>query len=1389
MFGAGTMNAKGMSSLKLVKLVSKSLLTMFIVVCSGQVSAGPLNLADGVLEVSTGVEPNIVILNDDSGSMDHGVMAPKMSEGDYIYDTLHYQYVYPDPGIVIPVSGSALAPAANIKETTLVTVYDPVTPSNSTRVRDNSKDWGVVPTEASLLAKGLPLGGVWRARYSGFNQIYYNPQVTYKPWKGVDRNGVAYQDINPGAAIFDPYNPNSQITKYDLTAVSSYTTRLQCSVAAKAAGTCIYLWEFNRDPTVLRSQAFEREELTVTGFYPAHYYTWGTDTNSDGLPDASGDTNSDGLVDEAEPHSLIEIRSGGCSTGAVCPTSFKRNEFNIVTKAGRSDCASSNGDGTVNCTYNEEIQNFANWFSYYRKRDLTVKAAFSGVIEDATLGRIGYATLHDAGSVSIPVASMDPALGSTNKDTLFSKLFDTRPTGGTPLRENLHEVGNYFQCQGENIFGTAASNPGDANCPVQAAPHGNCQANHAVLITDGYYNGRPTNSSSNKNSSASFTAKIGNDDSDDDSDWDGGLNDAFGDAAFGANFTQTLADVAMYYYENDLHTTLSDVVRMTKADVDGYNGNSSVTVTDTMHQHMKTHTIGFGVVGSLNDNDIPVLPNEINTPGAWTDPTVRDSPEKIDDLRHAAFNGRGVFSNAGDPVILSKDLEKIFDVIGTGEGAASAVAFNSQTIQSDSLVFRAFFDIQSNSGDLVAQKIKADGTLRTDIFGDPIYEWSAADRLDSKTSSSSDSRIIITYDDNGTSSQGVPFQWNGSPSINTTQQAQLNADPSYASGPPVNVTPPTLGDKRLGYLRGHSVDEGLIYDDGEFRVRLATDGKLGDIVHSTPVYVGKPPFTRRNSAMYPGEFPNNVPDLYTTFKADNVNRDAVVYVGANDGMLHAFDADNGDELFAYVPNILFNKLPDLTHQDYNHQFYVDLTPSINDIFMVADGQSTASWNTVLVGGLGAGGKGYYALNITDPTGFNTESNAADNVMWEFTEADDGSIGNSDLGYSFSAPVIAMSNADIDSDGENDWVAIFGNGYNSTSTDGDAAIYIAFIEEGQDGVWTAGSDYIKIDTGNGKAESSDGATPNGIGEVRAVDTNGDGTVDVLYAGDLQGNLYRIDVTDTNESNWDSGGNQDIIFKARYGTSYPRSIVQPITKSPIVVEHSTQSGHIVIFATGSWMTTDDAISTDIQSIYGIWDDGSGDEVEMLDADNHLIEQVFTNHYNQEHGFTVRSLTNNAINWKNIGDTNQQEKGWYIDLDMPPATGSGIEYPGERAVRNLQLRGGLLFVNTIIPKSSNACSSGAGGFELGFNPETGGSGTKIIFDIDNDGVFDLSDNINDTVGDVNIVTGIRFDNATPSDAAFIGSYRLTQLSDKSVRSVATNTKGSTSAGRNSWREVIFH
>ena len=699
-----------------------------------------------------------------------------------------------------------------------------------------------------------------------------------------------------------------------------------------------------------------------------------------------------------------------------------------------------------------------------------------------------------------------------------------------------------------------------------------------------------------------------------------------------------------------------------------------------------------------------------------------------------------------------------------------------------------FFNTQDNTGSLVAQRINFDGTLNVDGNGDPIFEWNAAEELDQKTSASGDSRVIITYDDNGSSSSGAAFRWTGTSKI--TGPRNNTSTQMYALDQPVPANVSDIGDERLNYLRGHSINEGPTFDDGEFRIRPSSNGKMGDIVHSTPVYVGEPSFVGRISGEFPGEFPSNVDDLYTTFKADNANRTSVVYVGANDGMLHAFKAGDGEELFAYVPNILFNKLSDLTDPDYDHQFYVDLTPSINDVFMRKGGSSNASWNTVLVGGLGAGGKGYYALNITDPSEFTSESNAADNVMWEFTEADDGIIGNSDLGYTFSAPLLAMSNADMNGDGEKDWLAIFGNGYNSTSANGDAAVYLAFIEAGQDGVWTAGTDYIKISTGKGKAESSDGTTPNGIGGVRGIDVDGNGTVDYLYAGDLQGNLYKFDITSTNESNWSNSSNMDILFQARYGTSYPRTTVQPITNRPVVIKHPDEPGYIVIFATGSWMTSDDATSTDIQSIYGIWDNGSGNLVEMIDSDNHLIEQEFTNITNKEHGFTVRSLTNNAINWKDNGSNNNKVLGWFIDFDMPPAGSStGIEYPGERAVRNLQLRGDFLFVNTIIPKSSNPCNTGAGGFELAFNPATGGSGSDFIFDINADGTFDLDDNINNSAGDAYIVAGIRFDDTTPTDAAFIGKYRVTQQSDKTVRSIGTNTETTATTGRNSWRELIVH
>ena len=1226
-------------------------LSLMLGLFAGNAGAGPLNLSDNALEVVVGVEPNIMIVSDDSGSMDWEVMSTDYAHGGRFTGT------QPD--------GSSPAGSGSVKHRD----------SNDDGIADCGFNSGTFHGYLYIVEFGSNTYGddgrdcntaddeAWRIRNSDFNPMYFDPKKTYKPWEGVDINGNPYGDIDITNAPDNPYNPQEFI---DLTRHNSNW----------GGGTTRF--ESDRDG-----------DGQPDGF---RYYTW---TDLDG----------DGLFDDGEE------------------TEHKIRDEDPATQ-----------------------QNFANWFSYYRKRDLTAKAAFSAAVKPAETARIGYATINNNANNRIRVASMNVSPASGNKRALLNELFRTRPASGTPLRRALRNTGRYFDCAAGDIFGSSsASSPGSANCPVLSSDDGGqCQQNYTILMTDGFWNGG--------------SPGVGNTDAGS-GDFDGG--------AYADGISNTLADVAMHYYETDLHS-LADEVPTTLRDISGYLGTTSPF--ETMHQHMATYTVGFGVTGNITAD-----PGDPAAAFDWPDATAGNA-EKIDDLRHAAYNGRGQFLSANDPATLSQAMSDIFTDIAKSTGTATAVAFNTQEVDAGSLVFRASFNTKTNKGDLVAHAVSVDPVSKN-IVVSQTATWSAAEQLDTKLTNNSDSRTIITYKDTGTgTSTGIPFEWNSLSSGPGSQQALLDNPQPANVDPAVN----TFGDERLNYLRGHSIDEGSNGADGEFRERSAVAGKLGDIVHSTPVFVGKPQFYGRNG----GAYPQTAGDTYTDFVTAYENRNELTYVGANDGMLHAFDTSDGSEVFAYVPGVLYNKLSNLTDPNYSHEFFVDLTVAVNDAFFTpatgGTNSGTLSWNTILIGGLGAGGKGYYALNVTDPNALDTEAEAMKNVLWEFTEADDGGVGNSDLGFTFSQPLISMSNVK-DGSGNQKWVAVFGNGYNSTSADGDATLYVLFLEGGQDGVWTADSDFIKISTGMGKAESSDNSTPNGIGGVRGIDLDGNGTLDYVYAGDLQGNLYRFDLSGNTTTSWKK--TPKIIFQARYDPS-GANVVQPITTVPIAVPHPTDSGLIVITATGSWMTTDDATSTDIQSIYGIWDDLSNTP---LVTANQLVEQVFTNQINKEEGYTVRTLTNNTINWVNTGAAKDKVKGWYIDLDMPAAgTTAPVEYPGERAVRNLQLRGGLLFVNTIIPRPTSACSAGAGGFELGFNPYNGGSGSKVIFDLNSDNDFGKLDNVNDTEGDANIVTGIRFDTDTPTDSAFIGNQRMTQEGDD-IRSFGTNTDGNIGEGRTSWREIV--
>jgi type IV pilus assembly protein PilY1 len=322
------------------------------------------------------------------------------------------------------------------------------------------------------------------------------------------------------------------------------------------------------------------------------------------------------------------------------------------------------------------------------------------------------------------------------------------------------------------------------------------------------------------------------------------------------------------------------------------------------------------------------------------------------------------------------------------------------------------------------------------------------------------------------------------------------------------------------------------------------------------------------------------------------------------------------------------------------------------------------------------------------------------------------------------------------------------------------------------------DFVKLDTGFGVPASGPRAGfPNGLGTPRGIDVDGNGTIDYAYAGDTLGNFFRFDMTSADFSEW----TVTKIFEAKYvDPATATETPQPITTQPIVIQHPTEpDGYIVIFGTGSYITDADGTNEDVQSLYGIWDRLGP---ELITKDD-LVEQNYENRIDATFG-NVRVLSDNAVDYS----VESRRKGWFIDLDPPAAGGTQDvdppEFPGEKAIRNIQMRGGIAFVNSVIPRSNTSCTSQAGGFALAFCPGTGGTTClegNQIFDLNNDGVFDSGD---ETGGDV--VAATRFEDAVPTDSTFIGESRVTQLSDQSLDASLTNTAGGINTGRLSWKQL---
>lgn len=1065
------------------------------------------------------------------------------------------------------------------------------------------------------------------------------------------------------------------------------------------------------------------------------YNVWSDTHGFSGTQPTSGTINKtdggNGIVDWWDEHLQFTVNASSIDVNSITYTGVGNVETTTyVTTLNGTGTHSELGDKTIA----EVQQNIANWYQYYRRRSFVTKAAIAQVISNKSDYRYGLNFINNStfsfDGANTTLVEMPSGNGSISYNTkLIDGLFNlTWPALGTPLRQGLKRAGEYFD-----------NNDGRTDPIIEQ-----CQQNFSVLFTDGYWNG-------------STSPGVGNVDGD--------------------SYSNSVADVAKYYYDQDLSTFADNVV-----------GNVFDTAT---HQHMVTYTVAFGVSGNLIDSDNDgwpevVVGNDANgdplnmETGDWGDPFIADSPDKIDDLWHAAFNSKGSFISAETPEDVSQALNDALSNIIDRSGSAASVAFNTTTLTQGSAVYLALFSSSNNkwSGDILSFELDP---LTGDVADNPT--WQAADVLDALASPTT-SRNIFTY--NG--STGVPFLW---ANLTATQQADFKVEPNNTV-----TTDASKSLARLNFMRGDRSNEDGSGGTYTFRNRSSL---LGDTVNSTPVYVGKPILSWPSVDPFPYTIGTNT---YSDFKESSAKtREAIIYQGSNDGMLHGFKASDGSEALAYIPTSVFSSssatsgLHYLTDVDYTHRYYVDMPLTISDVYIDKNSDATLDWYTVLIGGGGAGSKGLFALDITDPSLFvENDTNAASLVLWEFDQTDD-----SDMGFTFSKPTIAMMN-------NGRWAAIFGNGYNSTGS-GEAVLFIVFIDGGLDGTWTSGTDYLKISTGVGSINASDCSNAssdcNGLSTPQVVDLDGDKIVDRVYAGDLKGNMWVFDVSDSSNnatSNWEvafesGNGNNAVpapLFTATYHNtltdgdppSQVTTTAQPITDKPILVKHPDGLGGdpdvLVFFGTGQYLIDGDVSNSAVQSFYGVWDNNSSLSTPLTPAN--LIEQEFLSatFVNDETDVSsqVRVLTDNIIDYAN-GD-----KGWMINLTLAS---------GERVIVDPDVRGDLVFFNTWIPET-NPCDPGGSGFLMSVKQSNGGRPDEAAFDLNRDGNVDAGDlvSVTTTVDDEEVVTyyapsGELFDAGLPASSSFLSNKQYTpgtdgeEIDDREVEDLSDSE-----TGRLSWQEL---
>lgn len=676
------------------------------------------------------------------------------------------------------------------------------------------------------------------------------------------------------------------------------------------------------------------------------------------------------------------------------------------------------------------------------------------------------------------------------------------------------------------------------------------------------------------------------------------------------------------------------------------------------------------------------------------------------------------------------------DASASARSIAGTAVSNKNFTQVGSSIFQGAFDLSDWSGDVVSMPVAVSTSFDVTVGAKP--DWSASDKLAGLPTPAVSRNIVVGR--SGATAQPVAtsFIWGD---IDKTLQAQL-------STPAPAAVADSYGEDRLNYLKGDRSKEGTLFRQ---RARL-----LGDIINSGVAYSGTP------STSLGGE------PGYAEFHSKTASRAAAVFVGANDGMLHAFDAKTGDELFGYIPSWMGPHLAALADPAYAHRSYVDAPPAVAE---AQTGKFASDWKTVLVSGTGAGGRGVFALDVTDPAAF-----TADSVMWEFTQADDA-----DMGYVMGKPqIVKMRVSGPGAAPKYRWFAAVASGVNNYVADsngirsatGRPALFLLALDKEAGASWSSSgstANYYKISLPVDSALSAKYAT----GMINFGVAYGSAReVAQIYAGDLHGDLWKLDFSRVAATDWSmdklSSYKRGAAPVPLYSARSAKGDVQPITMAPSLVAGPPANGHdtvFVAFGTGKFIETADKTAAQKDTLYVIHD--NGDPTPDLDSASGAViggrGRLAVGTIDSAGKVTVP-----AFIWGRAAsdDDASQRSGWYADFAAL----------GERQISNAIVTGDSLIFGSTIPGTASAGCAGAGsGREYLVNIDTGHGTSK-----DSD-VGLLGEPVVGTVSEATSYT-------TSSTTGRRTQTTTQQVLQQGSGGVKTSTRitSTVTAGRLSWRQV---